>query len=162
MLSPWKYDLHLESLFWPLHGNCFIFIGHIHLPLELCTAGLFWPFDLDITITLKILSDSLLENYKWQMLHIFRAYQTKETRKTFLQTNMKLANCYFDLCSWKLWFRNLVLKLLFSRAPMSAFVMLPQPQETVLMAQSSALYPKIDWSQIMLCNAIQAVLSITE
>ncbi len=43
---------------------------------------------------------------------------------------------------------------------MAAFVMLPQPQETVWMAQSSALYPKIDWSQIMLYKAIQAVLSL--
>ncbi len=104
-LSPWKYDLRLEFLFWPLHRNYKwqLLDGHIHLPLELCTAGLFLPFDLYITITLKILSCSLLENYKWQMLHIFKAYQTKEMRKTFDQTNMEFAYCHFDLfdpCPW--------------------------------------------------------------
>ncbi len=80
-----------------INGNCFIFTAEINLPLELCTACLFWPFDLDITITLQILSSSLLENYKWQMLHIFRTYQTKETIKTFDQTNMEPARA-MDKC----------------------------------------------------------------
>ncbi len=86
-----------------INSNCFIFTGHIHLPLELCTAGLFWPLELDITFTVKILSGSLLENYKWQMLHIFKAYQTKETRKIFDQTNMELAHSHFDLFDWCPW-----------------------------------------------------------
>ncbi len=101
------------------------------------------------------------------MLYIFREYQTKETRKTFGQTNMELAHCHFDLVdpypwNYYLWLWNLVWKLLFSTAPMVAFVKLPQPQETVWMAQSRLLYPKIDWSQIMLYKAIQAVLSLTD
>ncbi len=98
---------HLESMTFTLNfcsdhyietinGNCFIFTGHIHLPLELSTAGLFRPFDLNITITSKILSGSLFENYKWQMRHIFRTYQSKETIKTFYQTNMELAHCHFE------------------------------------------------------------------
>ncbi len=42
------------------------------------SVGLFWPFNFDLetmTFTLKILSRSLLRNYKCHLLHIFRAYQ---------------------------------------------------------------------------------------
>ncbi len=51
-----------------INSNCFIYSGHINLLLDLCIAGLFWPFNLDITITMKILPGSPLANYKWHLL----------------------------------------------------------------------------------------------
>ncbi len=81
-----------------IKGNYSIFSGYINLPLDLCNAQLVWPFDIDITITLNILSGSLLGNYKWQLLYIFSA----------CQTNMGLSHCHFylfDLCpsNYDLW-----------------------------------------------------------
>ncbi len=84
-----------------MNGNCFIFSGHVNLLLDLYTTVLFLHFDLDNTISLKILYDSLLGNYKWQLPNIFRASQTI----------MGLAHCHFDLfwpLSLKLWPLDLI------------------------------------------------------
>lgn len=81
-----------------IHGNSFLFSGHINLTWNFCILCYFdlwlWNYDLH----LEMLSRPLLENYKWQMHHIFRAW-----KPTWYLYTVGLCWCFDISVSEKLW-----------------------------------------------------------
>ncbi len=102
----------LKFMFWPLplypetiNSNCFILSGYINLPGDLCTVGLFWPFDLwtshyDSYIeNLDDLHHSNLVQVSTQKLYMIAVSYFQD--KSILYTTCTLSD-YFDLLSFHL------------------------------------------------------------
>ncbi len=98
-MSLWPWSC-LGNCFETIHGNCFIFSGHINLTWDLCPVGSFWAFPLrswNYDLLLEIIVRAIAGKYTRQLFHIFRT----------VQSWMKPSNVRFILTFWpstfKLW-----------------------------------------------------------
>ncbi len=83
-----------------INNNCFRAYQPVIRPVH---CWIILTFELDITITLKILSSFFSGNYKWQLFHIFSAYQT----------NMVLSLSQFNLFDFVLEIMTFDFEILF-------------------------------------------------
>ncbi len=97
-----------------INGNCFILSGYINLPVDICSVGLFWPFDLwpwhydsyreNLTDLYhpNIVQDSTQKLYMIAVLYF-------ESRSILHETCT--LSCYFDL--WTFHLQNMTFNLKF-------------------------------------------------
>ncbi len=84
-----------------IHDHSFIFPWKINLTWNMCTVRLFsrFAFRLEtMSLTVKIMYRILLRNYKWQMLHIFRACQPDMGHFDLLNFDLDIMTMTSDYC----------------------------------------------------------------